>query len=70
MIGLDLRRTGQRSWGWPIVSAAIDWILALAILFLSPLGGLVLVGVVLGVDLIFAGLALLALGGGMRRAHA
>jgi uncharacterized membrane protein HdeD (DUF308 family) len=70
MIGLDLRRSGRRSWGWPIVSAIVDWILTIAVLLLSPIGGLLLVGVIVGVDLIFGGLALLALGGALRRAQA
>jgi uncharacterized membrane protein HdeD (DUF308 family) len=70
MIGLNLRRMGARSWGWPIVSAVVDWVLALAVLLLSPTRGLVLVGIIVGVDLLFSGLALLALGGSLRRAQA
>lgn len=70
MIGMNLRRAGHKAWAWPIVSAVVDWVLAILILFVSPVGGLLLIGFVVGVDLIFGGVALLALGGAMRRAAA
>ena len=36
MIALDMRRAGQRSWGWPALSAIVDWLLAAA--FVRPGG--------------------------------
>ncbi|HEV2366104.1 MAG TPA: DUF308 domain-containing protein [Caulobacteraceae bacterium] len=62
MIGLDQRRSGSRSWGWWLASAVVDWILAGALLFLNPIGDIVVVGIIVGVDLFFGGLALLIIG--------
>jgi uncharacterized membrane protein HdeD (DUF308 family) len=59
MIALDLRRKGRASWGWSAVSAVVDWLLAVGIFVLAPLGGVLVVGVVVGIDLIFGGGALL-----------
>lgn len=67
MIGLDLRRRGRQGWGWMIGSAVIDWILAAGALLVGPLFGLVAVGVIIGVDLVLGGLALLTLASGLRR---
>lgn len=67
MIGLDLRRRDRRGWGWMIGSAVIDWILAAGALVLGPLFGLVAVGVIIGVDLVLGGLALLTFASGLRR---
>lgn len=62
MIGLDRRRAGASSWGWLVVSAIVDWLLAAALLFLSPVSGSIavaMVGVVVGIDLFLGGLAFL-----------
>lgn len=67
MIALDLRRKRQGPWGWPAVSAVADWLLAIGILVLAPLGGLVVVGIIVGIDLVFGGVALLMLGASGRR---
>lgn len=67
MIGLDLRRRGRRAWGWMIGSVAIDWILAAGLFVIGPLFGLVAVGVIIGVDLVLGGIALLTLASGLRR---
>ncbi len=66
MIGLDLRRGRSRSWGWSIVSGLVDWALAAALLFLGPVGDVVVVGIIVGVDLIIGGAALLLLGAAAR----
>jgi uncharacterized membrane protein HdeD (DUF308 family) len=71
MIGLDRRRAGTPSWGWLVLSAIVDWLLAAALLFLSPVSGLIAVatiGVVVGIDLFLGGLALALFG--LRQRHA
>jgi uncharacterized membrane protein HdeD (DUF308 family) len=62
MIGLDLRRSGGRAWGWSIASAAVDWILAACLLLLGPIGGAVAVGIIVGIDLVLGGASLIMLG--------
>ncbi len=66
MIAFDLRRSGQPSWGWPIVSGIVDWLLAVLIFFLSPLASLLAVGVIVGIDLVVGGSALIGIGWGLR----
>jgi uncharacterized membrane protein HdeD (DUF308 family) len=61
MIGRHLRQAGSRAWGWSIVSAIIDWVLAAGLLLLGPFVGLYAVGMVVGVDLFLGGVALLGL---------
>jgi uncharacterized membrane protein HdeD (DUF308 family) len=66
MIALNLRRAGSRSWGWPAVSAIIDWVLAVGIFMLAPVGGALIVGIIVGVDLVFGGVALMMIGAALR----
>ena len=61
-IGLGLKRAGARPWIWPFGSAIVDWVLAAFVLALGPFGGAALVGVIVGIDLILGGAALLGLG--------
>ena len=61
MLALDRRRAGAPSWGWLVISAIADWVLAAALLFLSPVSGtaaVALIGIVVGIDLFLGGLAL------------
>jgi len=67
MIGLDARRAGRRSWGWFVASAFVDWLFAILIFFMGPVVGLLIVGVVLGVDLMFGGMALIQFGATARK---
>ena len=67
-IGLGFRRAGARHWVWPVASAIVDWVLAAFVLTVGPFGGAVFVGVVVGVDLILGGAALLTLGRALGRA--
>jgi uncharacterized membrane protein HdeD (DUF308 family) len=60
-LGLDQRRRGSARWPLLLLSGVVDLILAALIVLLSGIGSAVVVGVVLGVDLIAAGIALLAL---------
>lgn len=66
MIALDLRRAKRSSWGWLIVSAIVDWLLAALIFFLSPVASLFAVGFIVGIDLIVGGAALLGIGWSLR----
>lgn len=66
MIALDLRRSSKPSWGWLAVSAIVDWLLAVSILFLSPVASLFAVGLVVGIDLIVGGAAHIGIGWGLR----
>ncbi len=58
-LGLDQRRRSSARWPWLTASGVFDLILAALVLFLSPVGSAFLVGIIVGVDLIAAGLALL-----------
>lgn len=55
------RRASGRGWGWRVLSGLIDLILAGFIVFLKPGGDAVLVGFVVAIDLIIAGIALVCL---------
>jgi uncharacterized membrane protein HdeD (DUF308 family) len=57
--GLDQRKRGTRAWGWMLGAGVLDLLLAAILLSLGGIGPTVLVGVVVGVDLIVAGVALL-----------
>ena len=68
MIALALRRSGERSWVWSAGSAVVDWLLAVGLLVLGPRGGPLMVGVIVGIDLLLGGAALLAIGASSRGA--
>ena len=63
LIGLsfDHRRRGDRAWAWLLVAGVVDIILAGFIVLLSAAGSAVLIGFIVGLDLIVAGVALLML---------
>jgi uncharacterized membrane protein HdeD (DUF308 family) len=65
-LALDHRKRGDRRWGWLLAAGIGDIILALIILTLSAFGAAALIGVIVGIDLILAGVALLALHRGPR----
>jgi uncharacterized membrane protein HdeD (DUF308 family) len=58
-LALDHRRRGITQWGWLVVSGLIDIVLAAIIFFMNAIGSAVFVGVVVGISLIIAGIALL-----------
>jgi uncharacterized membrane protein HdeD (DUF308 family) len=60
-LALDHRRRGLPNWAWQLGSGAIDLALAVVIMFMSAIGSAVLIGVVVGLSLISAGVALLVL---------
>jgi uncharacterized membrane protein HdeD (DUF308 family) len=59
-LGLDHRKRGLAQWGWLLASGGVDLLLAAFILFMSAIGSAVLVGVIVGLSLMAAGVALLA----------
>jgi uncharacterized membrane protein HdeD (DUF308 family) len=58
-LSLDQRRRRPDNWGWLLASGIADLVLAGFIVFLNPLGSAVLIGIIIGIDLIFAGVTLL-----------
>ena len=63
LLGLGLRRRKhhENGWGWVAGAGVFELILAAVILGLGAVGATVLVGIIVGVDLIVAGFAVLAL---------
>ena len=61
-LAIDPRRRGASRWGWFLVVGVFDILLAVVILALGPIGATALLGFVVGVDLILAGSALIAVG--------
>ena len=59
-LALDQRKRGSSRWTLLLASGVVDLILAVLIVMLSGIGSAVIVGIILGVDLIAAGVALLA----------
>jgi uncharacterized membrane protein HdeD (DUF308 family) len=61
-LALQHRRAKTQNWGWPLVNGILDLLLATAIIILQPGVNAWLVGVIVGVDLIFAGISMIAMG--------
>jgi len=59
-LGLDQRKRGASRWRWVFGSGCVDVLLAVLLLALSGVGSAVLIGVIVGIDLIAAGIGLLA----------
>jgi uncharacterized membrane protein HdeD (DUF308 family) len=57
-LGLDQRNRKARHWYGPFGSGVLDILLALLILALGAAGSAVLIGIIIGVDLIAAGIGL------------
>jgi uncharacterized membrane protein HdeD (DUF308 family) len=58
-LALDHRKRGIGPWTWLLASGLIDVLLAGLIFFMSAIGSAVLIGFIVGLSLIFAGVALL-----------
>jgi uncharacterized membrane protein HdeD (DUF308 family) len=67
-LGMDQRKRGAAGWPWLSVSGVIDIVLGLVILALGARADATLLGFLIALDLIVAGLALAALGLHARRA--
>jgi uncharacterized membrane protein HdeD (DUF308 family) len=59
-LALDQRKRGAARWGWFLAVGVFDILLAMLIFAMGPLGATSLLGFVVGVDLILAGIALIA----------
>lgn len=55
---------------WLVVAGIIDWLLAAFLVFLPAIGEAVALGVIVGVDLLLGGFALIGLGAHLRRRSA
>jgi len=66
-LAFDQRRRTARGWGWLVASGVISLVLAGCIVLLRPLGDAVLIGIIVAVDLIIGGVALVGLGLAVRR---
>jgi uncharacterized membrane protein HdeD (DUF308 family) len=70
LVGLawDQRRRAGRGWPWLMVSGVVDVVLAAVILAMGAAASAVLLGFIIAVDLLLAGVALLTIGLHARRA--
>lgn len=59
-LAMDQRKRGARGWAWIAASGALDFVLAVAVVMLTRTGAAILVGFMIGVDLIAAGIGLVA----------
>jgi uncharacterized membrane protein HdeD (DUF308 family) len=67
-IFLGFNMQGGSPWGWVVASGLITLLLGIVILAHWPYSGLYALGVILGVDLVFAGAGWIGLGLGLRQA--
>jgi uncharacterized membrane protein HdeD (DUF308 family) len=58
-LGLTRRKRGYSGWPWLLASGALDVVLAIFILSLGAAGSSTVIGIIVGIDLIFAGVVLL-----------
>jgi len=58
-LALSRRKRGFSGWPWLLASGALDLVLALFILSLGAAGSSILIGIIVGIDLLVAGLVLL-----------
>jgi uncharacterized membrane protein HdeD (DUF308 family) len=70
MIAVHVRKGHRAAAVWPALGALIDFALAAFLLVLTATGAVIAVGVIVGVDLIFGGMAVAGMGLAMRRALA
>jgi uncharacterized membrane protein HdeD (DUF308 family) len=59
--GLDQKKRGALRWRWPLGAGVVDIFLAVLLLVLSGVGSAALIGIIVGIDLIIAGVGLFAL---------
>jgi uncharacterized membrane protein HdeD (DUF308 family) len=65
---LGFNMKGGTPWGWVVASGLITLLLGIIILVHWPYSGLYALGIILGVDLVFAGAGWIGLGLGLRQA--
>jgi uncharacterized membrane protein HdeD (DUF308 family) len=61
MIGFAHYRAQHRHWHWLLFNGALDLLFAAIILVALPTSALVVIGIIVGIDLVFGGAALVAL---------
>lgn len=61
LLGFATRDWGSRNWFWMLLNGVLDLVLAVAIFAFLPLAAAWVVGTLVGIDLIFGGVALLAI---------
>ncbi len=59
--GLEHRRHGSQRWTWVLVNGVLDLLLAALIVWLLPNSAAWVLGLILGIDLVFAGTSLIAM---------
>lgn len=64
---LAFRVRPEDGWGWMLFSAAMSVLLGILLLIEWPLSGLWAIGTLVGINLLFAGIALISLGSAVRR---
>jgi uncharacterized membrane protein HdeD (DUF308 family) len=69
-IFLGFNMQGGTPWGWVVASGVITLLLGIIILIHWPVSSLYVLGIFLGVDLVFAGAGWIGLGFGLRNAPA
>lgn len=67
---LEHRRHGSQRWNWVVVNGVLDLLLAALILWWLPASAAWVLGLVLGIDLVFAGTSLIAMALAARRTGA
>jgi uncharacterized membrane protein HdeD (DUF308 family) len=67
-IVLGFSMKGGTSWGWVVASGVITLLLGAVILVHWPVSGLYILGLFLGIDLVFAGVSWIGLGFGLKHA--
>jgi uncharacterized membrane protein HdeD (DUF308 family) len=65
---LGFNMQGGTPWGWVVASGLITLLLGIIILIHWPVSSLYVLGIFLGVDLVFAGATWIGLGLGLRQA--
>ena len=70
LFGLAHRRQLSESWGWFIVNGLLDWLLAILIILALPGAAEWVLGLIVGIDLIFGGASLVTMALAVRKAAA
>jgi uncharacterized membrane protein HdeD (DUF308 family) len=67
LFGLDHRRQLSGSWGWFVVNGLLDWLLAILIVLALPEAAAWVLGLIIGIDLIFGGASLVTMALAVRK---
>lgn len=67
LFGLDHRCQLSGSWGWFVVNGLLDWLLAILIVLALPEAAAWVLGLIIGIDLIFGGASLVTMALAVRK---